>query len=156
MNTLKERTEKKNWEPSVPKTKLFSSDQLIDAYLKGVNKGLNEAQKVIIEKLKANVKTSGLNTAEVLKFLKKEKFKAKDVFLKINSWNDLDIIITVPEKQFISSKFLKVYDFIQKLEEKNTNDFYHVMFRFADYNNDFDENQLKSDGYILKYKMGKA
>ena len=94
MDAVKEILETTNWEFSAPKDQLFSSDNVIEAYLKGKKDGLEQAQKLMFDKLISNISISGQYTSQVISFLKKNNISPLSAHLKINSWDDFKAIIT--------------------------------------------------------------
>jgi len=142
-----------NWEFTSPGEKLFSSDHVIDAYLKGKNEGLEHAQRLVIEKLIANIDKSGKNTRRILEFLKQISINPISAFLKINSWDDFSILIILPQSDYLGDKIILAYNFISELEEEVTEEFYHLQVSFCDTEDTIDSNSIRSDGFVLKHKM---
>jgi len=95
-----------NWEFTSPKDKTISSDHVIDAYLKGKKEGLEQAQKLMLDRLTQNINKSGIYTTELLNFLKKKKLNPISAFLKINSWDSFKVLLILPEKEFLSDKII--------------------------------------------------
>lgn len=155
MNAINEILAPANWEFTSPKDKLFSSDHVIDAYLKGKSDGLEQQQKLVVEKLISNINKSGKYTNEILSFLKKEKLNPLSAYLRINSWDDFSVLIALPQKEFLDKKILSVYDFISALESKVREDMYNVEVVICDTEDEIDENYVHSDGFVLKHKMSK-
>jgi hypothetical protein len=153
MNTVHKILEPQSWELTSPKEKLFSSDHVIEAYLKGKQEGLEQAQKLMLNKLVQNINNSGSFTQQIISFLKENNLKPSSAFLKINSWDDFKILITLPEDDFVNEKILTAYDFISQFEDKVNEDLFHLEVSMTDVNDNFDEKCLKSDGFILKHKM---
>jgi hypothetical protein len=155
MNAINEILAPANWELTSPKDKLFSSDHVIDAYLKGKNDGLEQQQRLIIEKLVSNINKAGKNTTDILSFLKKKKLSPISAYLRINSWDDFSILVILPQKEFLDKKMLSVYDYISELENKVDEDMYHIQVSVCDTEDNIDENYVRSDGFALKYKISK-
>ena len=154
MNTIKEILEPQNWEFTSPKDKLFSSDHVIEAYLKGKKEGLEQAQKLILEKLVENVNNSGNYTTEIHSHFNKKGFHPVSTFLKIISWDNFKLLITLPENEFISDKIIEIYDFISDYENRVNKELYHLEISLTDINEStFDKNCLRSDGFVLKHKL---
>jgi len=153
MNAIDDILAPENWEFTSSEDKLFSTDHVIDAYLKGKNEGLEQQQRLIIEKLVSNIDKSGKYTTEVINFLKKKKLKPIAAFLKINSWDDFETLIIVPEKDFLNEKMLEVYKFISNLESRVSEDMYQLEISFCNQDEKIDEDYIRSDGYVLKHKM---
>ena len=96
MNAINEILAPANWELTSPKDKLFSSDHVIDAYLKGKDDGLEQQQKLIIEKLVSNINKAGKNTTEILSFLKLYSFSS----LRGKFTKEYNLVDVRPERGF--------------------------------------------------------
>lgn len=155
MNAINEILAPANWELTSPKDKLFSSDHVIDAYLKGKNDGLEQQQRLIIEKLVSNINKAGKHTTDILSFLKKKKLNPISAYLRINSWDDFSILVILPQEEFLDKKMLSVYDYISELENKVDEDMYHIQVSVCDTEDNIDENYVRSDGFALKHKISK-
>jgi len=155
MNAINEILAPANWELTSPKDKLFSSDHVIDAYLKGKNDGLEQQQRLIIEKLVSNINKAGKDTTNILSFLKKKKLNPISAYLRINSWDDFSILVILPQEEFLGKKILIVYDYISELENKVDEDMYHIQVSLCDSADNIDENYIRSDGFALKHKISK-
>jgi hypothetical protein len=155
MNAINEILAPANWELTSPKDKLFSSDHVIDAYLKGKNDGLEQQQRLIIEKLVSNINKAGKDTTDILSFLKKKKLNPISAYLRINSWDDFSILVILPQEEFLDKKMLSVYDYISELENKVDEDMYHIQVSVCDTEDNIDENYVRSDGFALKHKISK-
>jgi hypothetical protein len=153
METIKEFIAPANWEATNPQEKLFSEDHLIDAYLKGKNDGFEHAQKLIIEKLQANIFKSDKDASTILTYLLKKGIKPNSVYLKINSWDDFSILFILQQKDFLSPKMIDAYHFVNDLEKKVRDEFYHIHITFCDMDDQLDTDAVLSDGYVLKHKM---
>jgi hypothetical protein len=143
-----------NWELTSPREKLFSSDHVIDAYLKGKNDGLEQQQKLIIEKLESNLNKAGKDTAEILAFLSENNLHPSEAYLRINSWDDFSVLIVLPQDEFLDPRMLEVYAHITQLESKVEEAMYHIQVSFCDTEDNIDEHYIRSDGFSLKYKFG--
>lgn len=143
------------WEISVDKNSIYTNDDVIDAYLKGKEVGVKESNQIFVDKLNENIDKSAKYTRKMISFLKKRKLNPISAHLKIKSFNDFIILITLSEDEFISEDFLVSYDFAATIEEEVTEDkYYNVMFMFSDREEkDFNKNLLVSDGFFMNYKM---
>lgn len=151
MSKLQEIVCPANWELTSPKQKLFSGDQVLDAYLQGKNKGLEQAQKLILEKLNDNIIKSGNHTSELLFYLNKSGFNPQAAYLKINSWDDFTVLIILPEKEFVDEKIDKVYDYFTDFEGMISEKLYHIHISICDNVDGLDESYIHSDGFVLKH-----
>ncbi|RPA68439.1 hypothetical protein EF405_12340 [Cyclobacteriaceae bacterium YHN15] len=153
MNAINEILAPANWELTAPKEKLFSSDHVIDAYLKGKNHGLEQQQRLILEKLISNINKAGKDTSAILSFLKKKKLNPIAAYLRINSWDDFSILIILPQDEFLDKRMLRVYDFISDLESRVGDDMYNIQVTVCDTEDKIDENYVRSDGFAFKHKV---
>ncbi len=142
-----------SWQVSVDKDSIFTNDDVIDAYLKGKDDGVKETQQIFIDKLNENIYKSAEYTEKMLSFMRKGKLNPISAHLKINSFDDFIILITLPEEEFISEDFLETYDLASKLEDEAHDKYYNVMFMFSDRENDFNTNLLVSEGFFMDYQM---
>ncbi|MEX0810843.1 MAG: hypothetical protein WD048_01420 [Chitinophagales bacterium] len=155
MNAINEINAPTNWEFTSHKEKLFSSDHVIDAYLKGKNESLEEAQKLVLEKLVKNINKAGKHTKQVLHHFNKNNLNPISAFLKINSWDDFTIMVVLPHDEFLSKKIISVYEFVSEFENKVSEDLYHIQITICDSDGNLDENYIRSDGFVLKHKSSK-
>jgi hypothetical protein len=152
MNAISEILKPESWELTPDKDKLFSSDHVVDAYMKGREEGLEQSQKLIVDKLISNINKAGKHARNAVTFLSKNKIEYKDAYLKVESWDDLTIMIVLPEREFLSDKMLKVYNYVSSLEDKVSEDLYHLQFDICDTSGQIDEDCLNSDGFVFKLK----
>lgn len=153
MDTIAEILSPGDWDFTSSKEKLFSSDHVIDAYIKGKNDGLEQAQKLLFEYLRINIDKSGKHTARILEFLRENNFTPISAYLKINSWDSFTLMLALPENEFIDDKIIKAYDFITDFEEVTKEDLYSLNIIICDTEGDLDESYIVSDGFFLKYKF---
>lgn len=151
MNTSKHIVTSTNWNFTSQKERWYSSDQVIDAYLKGKNEGLEQGQKLILEQLIRNLSKTGNHTSEIIQFLNASNFHPISAFLKINSWDDFGILIVLPESEFIAPSIIDVYDFISEFENRITEEFYNVHIQFCCASEQINEKSIESDGFVLKH-----
>lgn len=155
MDTIKKEILTHNvWGLTSPKEDLFSGDDLINAYIQGKKEGLEQTKKLVFDHLIKNIEKSGNHVAEVFVFLKENNFTPLSAYLKINSWDDLSIMLIIPEKEFIEDRVLKVYDFLTDFEENVKEELYSLEFNICDTEEDnLNEQHIISDGYFLKYNL---
>lgn len=155
MSVINEILAPADWELTSPKDKLFSSDHVIDAYLKGKNDGLEQQQRLIIEKLVSNINKAGKHTTSILSFLRKKKLNPISAYLRLNSWDDFSILIILPQDEFLDKRILSVYNYISELENEVDEEMYHIHVSVCDTEDKIDENYIRSDGFALKHKLNK-
>ena len=151
METLKHiGTISKNWIITEPREAYYSSDKVIDAYMLGKKEGLEQAQKAIFALLEKNLVKCHQLTTKVITTLRQRKFNPSNAYLRIISFDVFEVLITLPENEFLADEFLFIYDDINRIETTESSDLYSVTFSFSDSGIDFDEKHLQSDGFILK------
>lgn len=158
--SIKEGTESVslNWETSTTIQEfLFTTDQVLDAYIQGAligkaqgkKEALEETQRLQYEKLLDNVNSATAIVDGVLEFSKKLNIVPSAEYLKLISWNKLNILITVSESDFLKPELLRIYDFIQGLKNR-ISDLLKLEIIIAPISDDFDEDSIFSEGYQFK------
>lgn len=143
--------EQAKWQVSAPKEKLFSEDNVIDAYLKGKREGLKAAEKASWELLNSNIEKSAEYTDRVIKEITNKKFTPISAHLKICSLIGLNVIIKIKEEDFLSDEFLNIYSFIGRYENEINKDIFNLSFSFIDGDKTFNQTRLRADGFFLNY-----
>lgn len=144
-----------NWEKEKPYG--YSDDQLIDAYQKGLKKGKNEADRIVIRKLQQNL-DKAIDEAEKMVTLLKEEYDIliKAMHLKIEDITSFTALIAVAEETYLSANMDKVYNMIGDYELKLEEDDFRMVFNFMGADKPLNKNALLSDGYNLRYKKESA
>lgn len=146
------------WEVSVDKKSIYTNDDIIDAFFKGKEAGVKEKKQIFVDKLNENIDKSARFTESMLTFLRKNNFNPISAHLKINSFDDFVILVTVPEKEFTSEEFLVSYNFASTIEDQVMDDkYFNLMFMFCDRDEtDFNKNLLITEGFFMDYKIDKG
>ena len=138
----------KTWIPTSNED-LFTN-QLIDAYLHGRKDGIELIEKLKQEKLNENINKSGNISKRLIRVLKDSSFSPIDAYLRVHSFDRFDIMVTVPEEDYLKDEFLDMYGIISDIEAKSNDDFYKAFISICSTNNHFEEQIVASDGYTLK------
>lgn len=139
-----------SWKITTAQEKLYSSDVVIDAYLTGKKEGLQQNQKVLIQQLESNVKKASQHTAQIVKHLKAQSINPLSAHLKLSSFDEMKVLLTLSETDFISEKITDVYDHISAFEETVSEDLYTIYFTLAIAGEQFNRSLLDADGYIFE------
>lgn len=139
----------RSWVPT-KKSDLFTSDQLIDAYLNGKKDALEATKRLIVDKLNNNIDKSGTITVNLLRLLKNKQFTPVDAYLRVNSLDSFDIMVSIPEDEMMKDEFSEMYNVISGLEENNRDEYYDALISFCPVNDCFEEINVLSDGFLLK------
>ena len=140
-----------SWQLSADGPRLYSTDAVIDAYLKGRKNGLDEQQKALQNIFAGNYRKSSQNTTELYKFLISIDIVPVSAHLKFNSFVSFEIIVLLKEDDFLSDKMDKVYTWCREFQSRVEEDSYRVCFSFIDFLDGFDFAQLISDGFNARY-----
>ena len=135
-----------------PEKDYFTSNELIEAYLKGKEEQKNENQKILLEKLDANLKEAKLIVEKIAKEINKNKFKLFSSYLRINNIVKYDAIFDILTDDFTSDNFDKIYDFSRKIKKDvNTNTF-NINFTFMPHSENLNVKRIGSEGFIFRYE----
>ena len=140
-------------EPSLSKAKeeRFSTDDMINAYLKGKEAQKNENEKIRMEKFSNNIELAQSISEEFFRMLDNKGIKCKFVTLRPKSIFDFDSIFLVSESDFVSPDFEEIYTLAREKCSSVNSDTFNLSFSFIPYSKNVNKNRLLSDGYVLTY-----
>jgi hypothetical protein len=141
-----------SWQLPVDGDKLYPVDTVIDAYIKGKNDGLEQTVKLMVKQFNNNMNRAAEDTGKVISFMREKKFNPLSAHLRVESFDNFSILITVPENDFISDSFKDIYVFTDNLQKYAAEDLYNLSFSFIDKSESFDNEILISDGYIFTHE----
>jgi len=141
-----------SWQLPVDGDKLYPVDTVIDAYIKGKNDGLEQTVKLMVKQFNNNMNRAAEDTGKVISFMREKKFNPLSAHLRVESFDNFSILITVPESDFISDSFKDIYVFTDNLQKYAAEDLYNLSFSFIDKSESFDNEILISDGYIFTHE----
>lgn len=150
MNAIQDIS-KINWELPQDSKNSFSSDDVVDAYIKGKRSVLEQNKKAIYSQLEGNIIKAGNDTELIAKHLSSKGISVTDIYLNPESWNQFVIMIVIPESDFLDDKILSIYDFLSDYEIKVSNDMYNLQFNICGASGSLDISCVESDGFVLKY-----
>jgi len=149
---LPEQSLSEDWKRNfTPSSENYTSDEVIDAYLKGKEDGLNQHKVVLMEKLKSNLLKTVTHRNQLYEFLYKHSFTPETSFLKISSVYEFQILIIIPEKEYLKESFLETYKYASEIEKKVHDDTYNVFFSFTNSIDELNDDCLRSEGYLLQH-----
>ena len=143
-----------SWEIESPaeREKFFSSDAVIDAYLKGKKDGLEKEQKLVFQKFDENIKLSKNSTNQLYAHLIKGGFKPLGAYIKFESWDKFSSLIAVSEEDYVTDDFLNIYEYAAGHEGSVCTETYTLNFTFMPVSDQGFEKSLWCDGYIFRLK----
>jgi hypothetical protein len=141
-----------DWESPDPGQEYFGANQLIAAYEAGVAKGIMGAEKLLWEKIHQNIEKAGTDTKKLIDQLKQKGLDLISARLRVISWDQYEVLVTLSEKQFVGEEFEMSYDIVSELENSSREEHYCISFRFCPEVKGFEEQRVKADGFILTHK----
>ena len=139
------------WKATPDRDLLFSSDHVIEAYFKGKDMGQRTETSLAMDQISKNLQKSSELTALIFENLRNRSLHPVDAFLKIISQKYYEILITVPEREFLSDEILDVYSFLGDLQTKEASDYYKVDISLCPFLKQLNIGSLAADGFILQY-----
>lgn len=141
------------WEivnPSDP-AQYYDCDAIIEAYFKGKADGLEHTQKLYFREFSSNFDKAKDHVVIALSTVNSYGFNPQGAYLKFKSWDTFQTILLVSEDDFVKSDFLKNYDFLTEFENDIKSEFYSLKFSFLCGLSDEMDDNLTTDGYIVKF-----
>lgn len=135
-----------------PEKDFFTHDELIDAYLMGKEQQKNDNQRILLEKLEANVSLAKSIVETLVEEIENINFKPHNSYLRINNITKFDAIFVVAMDDFISEKFDEIYALSQKLKKDHNNDTFYINFTFMPFTDNLNEKRINCEGFFLKYE----
>lgn len=141
-----------DWEEPRPGEEHYSTNQVIAAYEAGKTSAMNSLQKLVHEQFEANKSKAGADTRKLIEKLLEHGFHPISARLKICSWDLMEVLITLPEKEYCAESFDDIYNVVNELEDASRNEQYYISFRFCPEIEGFEESKVKADGFVLLHK----
>ncbi|MDR1865860.1 MAG: hypothetical protein LBR08_09865 [Bacteroidales bacterium] len=141
-----------DWKLAAPQEDVYCNE-LIRVYLKGKSDGMEQAQKLVLDKLQHNIEKSGKVASGIIRLLKDNGFYPISSYLKVENWNDFSIMILIPDKEWGQEQFLEMIDKASDIETSARDEYFNVMAVFCPVEDNFDEKCAISDGYLFKYAV---
>lgn len=130
----------------------YSTDQVIEAYVIGKERGKTEERKLLGKIFKSNIKKA-VSFSE-------EKYKGMiNVFnchptamkMRILSISSFEVLIVLPEREYLSDEIEKIYSYlIEAMTSINGPDF-NWSFMLMSNTSALNEEAIESDGFTLNY-----
>lgn len=158
-------TDATSWQPASPsqplkaKDQSFTADHVIHAFETGAQRGFeHKIQKIgsaLSETLDRNQLKAADFTADVLDYLKNQDLKTVEAYLKISSWDELNVLVIVEEASFLKEEFDNIYDVVCSIEEECEKNNLSLSFTFTPNSKEINAKRLALEGYTLKHKRYK-
>ncbi|MBD3330272.1 hypothetical protein GF354_01945 [Candidatus Peregrinibacteria bacterium] len=134
-----------------PIKKRFSADDLIDAYFRGREDEVADREKILMEKLVANLDKAKEISEDFFKYLIEKKYSCKYLKLRATDVTHFDAIFVIEQKDYIKESFKRVYAKSRKVKENINGDTFCYSFSFMPFSKYISEDEFLSDGYFLDY-----
>ena len=109
---------------------VFTSDQVINAYLKGREDGQNDNLRILVNQFKTNINEAQKVSESIIEKAFQKQIKLKEVHLKADSILNFEALFVADEKDFISDNFRDVYTCARKIKNDVQNENFYISFSF--------------------------
>jgi hypothetical protein len=140
-----------SWQLPEEGERLFSADNLIDAYFNGKKQGVEDYKALVLEKLHFNLEKSGELTFKCISEIKIKNFTPVSAKLRINTYKNYSVLIFVNKEDYINEGFIDIYQYSGNLEIENESEFFSIDFHFAYKGDCFNEKAVINDGYTINF-----
>ena len=145
-----------SWSGPKPGEPSFSPDDLIDAYQLGKAKNAEDsrAERAALseKKFDAILRHATRATESVVAKMVSLDIRPMMVRLRFSDYESLELLITMPEKDWLADTALEVLDFSSNLEQEITEDNLHLSLHFCGVADTFNTELAIADGYSWEYK----
>ena len=143
---------KGDWESPKSREEHYGPDQVIAAYEVGVSKGIGDALELWREKIDENTVKAGRDTRRLVEELRKRALTLNSARLKVVSSDQCEVLITLPEEEYVKEGFEDVYSFVSELENESRGEHYSIAFLFCPEVQGFDDRKVWLDGFRWRHK----
>jgi len=142
-----------NWEKSV---NVYSGDDLIDAYIRGREKGRedgkSEAFQVLFSQFTNNMEQAKAESEKLYSIALKSGVKFQSIHIKADSITKFSVLFIADKNDFISDNFRSIYIYARQVKKEAEKENFYISFSFMPSIENLNENCLTSDGYFMKYE----
>jgi hypothetical protein len=129
----------------------FTSDDLINAYIMGVQDHAKQAKKDLEKRFTTNLAKAQDISANFIESMIEKGFEIKYARLRFNTIESFKIILFVSKRLFLSDKILELYNNLSSLLSKNNSEKFHMSFNIMPDDKKLNEKRILSDGFIFTY-----
>ncbi len=146
-----EIVDRDGWKATPDRDLLFSSDHVLEAYFKGKDVGQRTETSLAADQISKNLQKSSELTASIFENLRNRAFHPGDTYLRIASQKFYEILITLPENEFLNDEILDVYNFLGELQQGAVSDYYNIDVTLCPFSEQLNIGCLTADGFIFRY-----
>jgi hypothetical protein len=129
----------------------FTSDDLINAYIQGVQDHAKQAKKDLEKRFSDNLNKAQGSSADFIESMIQAGFDIKYARLRFNTIESFKIILFVSKRLFLSDKILELYNNLSSFLSKINSKKFHMSFNIMPDDKKLNEKRILSDGFIFTY-----
>ena len=141
-----------DWKGPQPGEEHYSSNQVIAAFNAGVSKGVDNASKLIQEQFQRNLEVAATATKKLVEKMGTLNLRPTSARLRVESWDFFEILVTLPEKDWLSDAAMEMLDYSATVEQEAESELFHLVLHFCGVGEVFNQNLVEADGYVWTYK----
>ena len=134
---------------------IYTSDEVINAYLQGEKDGQSATEKVLIQKLEENLALDKKIVEQINEEIVKSNFATLRSYLRIKSLFRFDAVFSISESDYLSTDFDTIYKLSREFKTKCNNDSFNINTTFMPTTDSLNEDRLVSDGFYFTYEKRK-
>lgn len=140
-----------NW---IPLEDAHTSDDLINAYLRGKEEGRKENERILLEHIRIQIAKTQRIAESVFEIAKGAKLTLKTMYLKAEDAARYKVLFVAKEKDFLNPEFRQLYIAARQLAQQEEAENFHFAFSFLPVPSKHDAGCILSNGYFLEYGQG--
>lgn len=138
-----------NWKKEAS---VYTSDNVIEAYLKGKQDGKDEMTKILTRQFNDNLKIATDTSERLFQEAAKKKIGFKSIHLKADGITKFSAIFVTKMEDFVNDKFRDIFVTARNIKNDVESDSFYITFTFMPDSEHVNEKCIASDGYFLKYE----
>jgi len=139
-----------NWQQTT-ETRLFTADEVINAYLSGQHEFVNNRKRVLSKELNENLAKVKEIGERLYRTINDMGVTCTRVFLKIEDISSFRLLILVKERDFILSRIDEVYSLLIDKELAESSDTFYFFVSLMPDKKSLNDHKVFADGYYLYY-----
>ncbi len=138
----------------VQKEKIYSDDEIVDAFFKGRQEQFEEDKKILLDTFSSNLAQAKKVCEEFFDTLWNSNIRCKFVLLRALTITHFDAVFVVPKEKFLSPDFISIYKMARNKKTAVNTTTFQFFFSFMPLTDTLNEERMLNEGYIMRY--GKA
>jgi hypothetical protein len=145
----------KGWEVPSPSEKelYYSSDQMIDAYVKGTKDGEDLGKRLVKERFLTNLQRTHDDASELTALLQSENIEVLNGYLKVNSAEEFVLYLLIDPSHLLRDDILNILKSVNEFENAHNADSYNIEILLVGKGDEFNKDFLVADGFVFKHKV---